>query len=135
EELRLSVSWFFEIRVDRNEVVHLGYLDGMARIVEQGDVGTFRRLPEAFHRLAKPVAVEIELRTAAKESEADLLQRFRNQPGVVRRVAQLLHLLILRHPDNQRDALLGRGGCARECKEPPDGRQPSRRSQKRNLAT
>src|SRR5262249_45712652 len=82
----------------------------MAGIVKQADVGALQLRPEALHGGVEAGLVEVELRAAADQLEAEALQCICHELCVVRRVRQSRHAAVVGVADDERYALAAREG-------------------------
>ena len=90
----------------------------MAGVVEQPDIGSRQLRPEGLHGAIKGGLVEIELRAAAHEREAQRPQGLGQELGVVGGIIEPTNIAVGRIADHQRNALVGeRGRRKNACKQ------------------
>ena len=124
EHLEVDVGLLGRIGVDRHEIIRAAHLHAVAGIVEQPDIGALQLRAESLHGAVEAGLVEIELRAAADQREAERAQRVGHQLGVVRGIVEPRDVAVGRVADDQRDALVG------ECRD--DGYEKQQAGQQGN---
>ena len=102
DHLEIEVLQARRVGVHRHQPVRPGHLHPVPGVVEQRHFRSGDRLAELLHRAVEPRLVEIGLRAAADQREAEFLQRTRDQAGVVARVHQGRDAAIAGIADHQR---------------------------------
>ncbi len=121
--LEIDVGLACWICADRHQIVRAAHLHAMTCVVEQCDVGALNLAAEGLNGDVETGLVEIELSLTADERETEASERLGHQQSVVFRIIEACNVLICRIADHQRNAILGRGRTAKNCRQEANQRQ------------
>ena len=88
QHFEINIGFAFRIGGDRHEIVFAAHLNSVPGVIEEANVSAEHHSAEAFDNRLEAGLVEIELRAAADELEAERSQRFSDQLCVVCRIGE-----------------------------------------------
>jgi hypothetical protein len=75
EHLEIDIGLSGRISADWHQIIGTAHLHAMAGVVEQSDIGALQLATKVLHGSPECALVEVELRAATNEREAERLQR------------------------------------------------------------
>ena len=112
DQLKADVGLRFGRRIDGHQIIGPVHLQSVPRIIENCDVRAVSVLSERLGQFIEVRLVDIDLRFASHQREAELLKGLRHQRSIVGRIRKTPDRPIVRIPDDEghlRDRVSGNG--------------------------